>query len=142
MPENNLEDEIMGGIRFDENGLPIIEGATNENTPHLQKEKKIMLKPSEKFGNSYQSREPISKEPDEITAIKALIKKAKKFEKKFDISPVLSTIGNEMYNIIVQTYEEISEEEILKIMFDLTYNAEEIKDQIFKQFIETYRGEN
>lgn len=146
MSEINLEDEIMGGVRFDENGLPIIEGVSAKTQPQ-QQEKKILLKPSEReYDGVMQSKKPINSiiasiEPDEITAIKALIKKAKKSEKSFNIFPCLSTISNEMYNVIVQTYEEISEEEISKIMFDLVYNPEEIKNQIFEQFVKAYKNE-
>lgn len=146
MSEINLEDEIMGGVRFDENGLPIVEGVSAKTQPQ-QQEKKILLKPSEReYDGVPQSKKPVnpiiaSIEPDTITAIKALIKKAKKSEKSFNIFPCLSTISNEMYNVIVQTYEEISEEEISKIMFDLVYNPEEIKNQIFEQFVKAYKNE-
>lgn len=146
MSEINLEDEIMGGIRFDENGLPIVEGVSAKAQPQ-QQERKILLKPSEReYSGVPQNKKPInpivaSIEPDAITAIKALIKKAKKSEKNFNIFPCLNTIGNEMYNVIVQTYDEISEEEILKIMFDLVYNPEEIKNQIFEQFVKAYKNE-
>ena len=141
LKDNNVED-VLAGVPFDENGLPIInESSRNtENNHHII----IPLKKDDEIIDTKTYR--INPEPSTPKAeisdeqiFKSIIKRTKKQLITITVKHTVTTVDPAVLAVINDSVQCETEEDKLELLFEEIYDQQEVKRQIFEEFKKIYK---
>lgn len=141
LKDNNVED-VLAGVPFDENGLPIInESSRNtENNHHIL----IPLKKDDEIidAKTYRINPESSKPKVEISdeqIFKSIIKRTKKQPITITVKHTVTTVDPTVLAVINDSVQCETEEDKLELLFEEIYDQQEVKRQIFEEFKKIYK---
>lgn len=141
LKDNNVED-VLAGVPFDENGLPIInESSRNtENNHHIL----IPLKKDDEIidAKTYRINPEPSKPKVEISdeqIFKSIIKRTKKQPITITVNHTVTTVDPAVLAVINDSVQCETEEDKLELLFEEIYDQQEVKRQIFEEFKKIYK---
>lgn len=141
LKDNNVED-VLAGVPFDENGLPIInESSRNtENNHHIL----IPLKKDDEIidAKTYRINPEPSKPKVEISdeqIFKSIIKRTKKQPITVTVNHTVTTVDPTVLAVINDSVQCETEEDKLELLFEEIYDQQEVKRQIFEEFKKIYK---
>lgn len=141
LKDNNVED-VLAGVPFDENGLPIInESSRNtENNHHIL----IPLKKDDEIidAKTYRINPEPSKPKVEISdeqIFKSIIKRTKKQPITVTVKHTVITVDPTVLAVINDSVQCETEEDKLELLFEEIYDQQEVKRQIFEEFKKIYK---
>ena len=141
LKDNNVED-VLAGVPFDENGLPIInESSRNtENNHHIL----IPLKKDDEIidAKTYRINPEPSKPRAEISdeqIFKSIIKRTKKQPITITVKHTVITVDPTVLAVINDSVQCETEEDKLELLFEEIYDQQEVKRQIFEEFKKIYK---
>lgn len=141
LKDNNVED-VLAGVPFDENGLPIInESSCNtENNHHIL----IPLKKDDEIidAKTYRINPEPSKPKVEISdeqIFKSIIKRTKKQPITVTVKHTVITVDPTVLAVINDSVQCETEEDKLELLFEEIYDQQEVKRQIFGEFKKIYK---
>lgn len=131
--ENNLEEEILGGVKFDENGLPIIEnlnvvggepGVFHNKSSLIIKENLII-------------KEKLVISDDDII-VNSMIDRAKKINTKLQLSLSIDLISLSLFDLIKSDFENVDENKICEMIFEKCIEQKELKEKMIESIKDYY----
>lgn len=142
LKDNNVED-VLAGVQFDENGLPILNGNSQntENNHHIS----IPLKKEDEINDdkTYHMISPESpKSKTEISdeqIFKSIIKRTKKQPITVTVKHTVITVDPTVLAVINDSVQCETEEDKLELLFEEIYDQQEVKRQIFEEFKKIYK---
>lgn len=143
LKDNNVED-ILAGVPFDENGLPILnENRSSQNTEdnhHIL----IPLKKDDEIidAKTYRINPEPSKSKVEISdeqIFKSIIKRTKKQPITITVKHTVTTVDPAVLAVINDSVQCETEEDKLELLFEEIYDQQEVKRQIFEEFKKIYK---
>ena len=143
LKDKNVED-VLAGIPFDENGLPIInESSRNtENNHHilipLKKDDEII--DAKTYRINPEPSKPIPKaEISDEQIFKSIIKRTKKQPITITVKHTVITVDPTVLAVINDSVQCETEEDKLELLFEEIYDQQEVKRQIFEEFKKIYK---
>lgn len=147
LKDNNVED-VLAGVQFDENGLPILNGnfqsvendhhsisipLKRENTEIIDDDKTYRIIPE-----TQKSKVEISDEQ----IFKNIIKRTKKQPMTIAVNHTIVTVDPAVLAVINDSVQCETEEDKLELLFEEIYDQQEVKRQIFEKFKKVYKKQD
>lgn len=149
LKDNNVED-ILAGVPFDENGLPILnENRSSQNTEDnhhilipLKKDDEII--DAKTYHINPEPSKPIPKaipkaEISDEQIFKSIIKRTKKQPITVTVKHTVITVDPTVLTVINDSVQCETEEDKLELLFEEIYDRQEVKRQIFEEFKKIYK---
>lgn len=147
LKDNSVED-VLAGVQFDENGLPIING----NSQILKEDhhsisiplKRDSIEPVDD-SRTYRITPETPKPKVEISdeqIFKNIIKRTKKQPMTVTVNHTIITVDPAVLAVINDSVQCETEEDKLELLFEEIYDRQEIKRQIFEQFKKLYKQQD
>ena len=147
LKDNNVED-VLAGVQFDENGLPILNGnfQSVENDHHsisipLKRENTEIIDD----GRTYRIIPETQKSKVEISdeqIFKNIIKRTKKQPMTITVNHTIVTVDPTVLAVINDSVQCETEEDKLELLFEEIYDQQEVKRQIFEEFRKVYKKQD
>lgn len=147
LKDNNVED-VLAGVQFDENGLPIINGNSQilKEDHHsisipLKRENTEMIDD----GKTYRIIPETQKSKVEISdeqIFKNIIKRTKKQPMTIAVNHTIVTVDPAVLAVINDSVQCETEEDKLELLFEEIYDQQEVKRQIFEKFRKVYKKQD
>ena len=141
LKDNNVED-VLAGVQFDENGLPILDGNSRniEDNHHIS----IPLRKDDKIidAKTYRINPEPSKPKVEISdeqIFKSIIKRTKKQPITITVKHTVIAVDPTVLAVINDSVQCETEEDKLELLFEEIYDQQEVKRQIFEEFKKIYK---
>lgn len=147
LKDNSVED-ALAGVQFDENGLPIING-NSQNVRDDHHSISIPLKREDAEiiddGRTYRITPETPKPKIEISdeqIFKNIIKRTKKQPITVTVNHTIVTVDPTVLAVINDSVQCETEEDKLELLFEEIYDQQEVKRQIFEQFRKVYKQQD
>ena len=147
LKDNNVED-VLAGVQFDENGLPIING-NSQNVKDDHHSISIPLKrenvESIDDNKTYRMISEAQKSKVEISdeqIFKNIIKRTKKQLMTITVNHTIVTVDPTVLAVINDSVQCETEEDKLELLFEEIYDQQEAKRQIFEEFRKVYKKQD
>lgn len=147
LKDNSVED-ALAGVQFDENGLPIINGnSQNVRNDHhsisipLKREDTEMIDDGRTYCITPETPKPKVEISDE-QIFKNIIKRTKKQPMTVTVNHTIVTVDPTVLAVINDSVQCETEEDKLELLFEEIYDRQEVKRQIFEQFKKLYKQQD
>lgn len=147
LKDNNVED-VLAGVQFDENGLPILNGnfQSVENDHHsisipLKRENTEIIDDDKTYRITPETPKPKVEISDE-QIFKNIIKRTKKQLMTITVNHTIVTVDPAVLAVINDSVQCETEEDKLELLFEEIYNQQEVKQQIFEEFRKVYKKQD
>ena len=147
LKDNSVED-ALAGVQFDENGLPIINGnSQNVRDNHhsisipLKREDTEMIDDGKTYYMTPETPKPKVEISDE-QIFKNIIKRTKKQPMTVTVDHTIVTVDPTVLAVINDSVQCETEEGKLELLFEEIYDQQEVKRQIFEQFKKLYKQQD
>lgn len=147
LKDNNVED-VLAGVQFDENGLPILNGnfQSVENDHHsisipLKRENTEVIDDDRTYRIIPETQKPKVEISDE-QIFKNIIKRTKKQPMTITVNHTIVTVDPAVLAVINDSVQCETEEDKLELLFEEIYDQQEVKRQIFEKFKKVYKKQD
>lgn len=147
LKDNSVED-ALAGVQFDENGLPVINGnSQNIRDNHhsisipLKRENTEIIDDGKTYRITPETPKPKVEISDE-QIFKNIIKRTKKQPMTVTVNHTIVTVDPAVLAVINDSVQCETEEDKLELLFEEIYDKQEVKRQIFEQFRKVYKQQD